>query len=358
MSENQNPEPAALQGFLAQRKKKRRFLILLSAAAAALFVLSLCAGSSGMGVFKSLAALFGRGEAADILIVRSVRLPRAAAALTAGGGLAAAGCVMQCVLKNPMASPATLGVSSAAVFGANIAITLLGAGALTRSQGDGLIINNPYLVTLCAFLAALICVLLILALSKSRNFSPYTVVLSGVAVGALFSAGTTIVQYFAADTRVAAAVYWSFGDLSRAGRGENLIMLGFISAAFIFFYSQRLSYNALENGADIAKSLGVNTARLSLVSLLLSSLICAVTVSFLGVIGFVGLIAPHAVRRFTGADYRFLLPACAVAGAALLLISDTAARSIPGITLPTGAVTSLLGGPVFLWLILRKGERK
>lgn len=318
-------------------------------------VLCINAGASGMSPVDVLKALFGTGDETNILIVRNIRLPRVLAAVIAGTGLASAGCVMQTVLKNPMASPSTLGVSNAAVFGANFAIIVLGAGAFHSSDGDTVSINNPYIVTLCAFLFSVGGVALILLLSSRRRFSPETVVLSGIALGSLFSAATTIIQYFAFDTQVAAAVFWTFGDLGRASYRENVIMFAATAVSFVYFFLKRWDYNAMSNGEETARSLGVRTSSVRVFSLLFACIICAVCVSFLGIIGFVGLVAPQLVKRFVGSDYRYLLPSSALAGAALLLLSDTVARSLlPVVSLPVGAVTSLFGGPVFLWLLLRK----
>lgn len=353
--EKQNLIATEHYGYSRHLAKKLAFLLGLLIAVLVLAVLCINVGFSNMNPVKVIQALFGFGDSFNQLIVRNIRLPRVLAAIIAGSGLALSGCVMQNVLKNPMASPSTLGVSNAAVFGANFAIVVLGAGAFHSTHGESVSINNPYLVTICAFVCALGAILLILALSGRRSFSSETVVLAGVALGSLFSAGTTILQYFAMDTQVAAAVFWTFGDLGRASMQENLLMFIVVAVAFVYFYSRRWDYNAMANGEEVAKSLGVRTERTRFWSLLLASMICAVCVSFLGIIGFVGLIAPQAVKRFLGADHRFLLPASALAGAALLLFADTVGRWIlTGISLPVGAITSLLGAPLFLWLLLRK----
>lgn len=334
-------------------------LLSLLALAFCLSVLCVNAGSAHINPVSVVKAFFGLGDEKNILIVWNIRMPRVLAAVIAGAGLSLSGCVMQNVLKNPMASPSTLGVSNAAVFGANFAIIVLGAGSFHSTHGNTLTIENPYLVTILAFACAMGSVFLILGLSRSTGFSPETVVLAGIALGSILSAGTTIIQYFAMDTQVAAAVFWTFGDLGRASMKEDVIMLCVVSAAFLYFFLRRWDYNALANGEEVARSLGVRTRRVRFWSLLIASMITAVCVSFLGIIGFVGLVAPQAVKRFTGADYRFLLPASALAGTSLLLLSDTVARALlTGVALPVGAVTSLLGGPVFLFMLLRKKARR
>lgn len=337
--------------------KKSLIIALLALATLVLSVVSVSVGASGIGFFEVIKSLFGVGE--NAVIVRNIRLPRTLAALIAGAGLALAGCVMQNVLKNPMASPSTLGVSNAAVFGANFAIVALGAGAFHSTHGDTVSISNPYIVTICAFVCALGSTLVILALSGKHKFSSETVVLAGVAIGSLFSAGTTILQYFALDTQVAAAVFWTFGDLGRASMRENGIMASVVLVSAAYFFLMRHDYNAIAHGEEVAQSLGVRTQSLRFFSLLFSSVICAVCVSFLGIIGFVGLVAPQLVKRLIGGDNRFLLPASAFAGCILLLLSDTFARTaFKGVSLPVGAVTSLLGAPMFLFILIgRKGDK-
>lgn len=352
-------EASLLTQYREHRRRKLAVLLGLLLLDVALMVLCLHAGYAGMSPWEVLKAFLGVGDQTNRTILWNIRMPRVLAAIIAGAGLAVAGCVMQTVLKNPMASPSTLGVSQAAVFGANFAIILLGAGAFHSTHGEAVSISNPYLVTGCAFLCALGSTVLILLLSgrpsAGPGFSPETVVLAGVAVGSIFSAGTTVIQCFALDTQVAAAVFWTFGDLGRATYEKDLIMLLTVVLSLVFFLANRWNYNALASGEACARSLGVRTGPVRFVTLLLSSLICAVCVSFLGIIGFVGLVAPQAVRRFLGSDHRFLLPGSALAGAALLLFADTLSRSLmAGISLPVGAITSLFGGPVFLWMLLRK----
>lgn len=349
-------------GIDAYKQHIRRNLIILAVMIMVTFVLmiiSVNAGSAKLDVITVLKAFFGVGERKAVLIVQNIRLPRVVAAIVAGAGLALSGCVMQNVLKNPMASPSTLGVSNAAVFGANFAIIVLGAGAFHSTDGKTLVIDNPYLVTITAFVCAIAAVLIILALSGRRGFAPETVVLAGVALGSIFSAATTIVQYFALDNQVSSAVFWTFGDLGRASWRDDIIMSVICGVALVYFMFNRWSYNALANGEDVAKSLGVRTEMTRFWSLLLASMITAVCVSFLGIIGFIGLIAPQAMKRIVGGDYRFLLPTSALAGASLLLFADIIARVvINGVTLPVGAITALMGGPMFLWMLLSKRSKR
>ena len=319
-----------------------------------LSIFSICAGSSNIKPYQIVKAVFGYETGIPSIVIWNIRMPRVIAAIVAGAGLSVAGCVMQNNLKNPLASPSTLGVSSAAAFGANMAIIVFGAGSIQSTSSDAVIINNPYAVTLSAFVWSMAAVCIILSLARLKDFSPEVMVLAGVALSSLFSAGSTLIQYFAQDTQVAAAVFWTFGDLGRASWNEVILMSVIVAAAMIYFMMRRWDYNALDSGQESAKGLGVNVERVRLGGMFMSSLITAAVVSFLGMIGFIGLIGPQIIRRVLGSDHRFLIPASALMGAALLLVSDTAARIIISpIVLPVGAITSFLGAPLFLYLLMR-----
>jgi len=200
---------------------------------------------------------------------------------------------------------------------------------------------------------------LILFLARLRGFSPESVVLAGVAFGSLFAAGSTLVQYFAEDVQVAAMVFWTFGDLGRISWQEVAILSVLTMAALVYFLLQRWNYNALESGEDAAKSLGVHVEQTRLRSMLAASLVTAVAVAFLGIIGFVGLIVPQMMRRVLGIDHRFLISASAVTGAGLLLLADTLARTlISPVVLPVGAITSFFGAPLFLFILAKGYSRR
>jgi iron complex transport system permease protein len=335
---------------------KRKWLILLFLVLAVfvMAVVSVNAGSSSINVWEVIKTFLGMGSEKATLIIWQIRLPRIITAIIAGAGLSVAGCVMQNNLKNPLASPDTLGVSAGAAFGANLAIIVLGAGTVMNTAGDAVAINNPYLVTICAFICSMGAAMIILALGKIRGFTPEAIVLAGVALGSLFMAGTTLIQYFAPDIKIAAAIFWTFGDLGRISWHEAFIIIAIVFLSAIYFISKRWDYNAMDNGEETAKSLGVRTERTRFLGMLISSLITAVTVSFVGMIGFIGLISPHMMRRVVGTDHRFLIPASILAGAVVLLISDTLARTvIKPVVLPVGAITSLLGAPLFIYLLMK-----
>jgi iron complex transport system permease protein len=335
-------------------KRKWLVLLLLVLAVFILAVISVNAGSSYINPWEVIKTFFGCGTEKSTLVIWQIRMPRIITAIVAGAGLSVAGCVMQNNLKNPLASPSTLGISNAAAFGANVAIIVLGAGTVMYTAGDAVVINNPYLVTICAFICSMGAAMLILALGKIRGFSPEAIVLAGVALGALFTAGTTLIQYFAPDIKIAAAIFWTFGDLGRVSWNETFIITGIVLISTVYFVLKRWDYNAMDNGEETAKSLGVKTAQIRFWGLFISSLITAVTVSFLGMIGFIGLVGPHIMRRIIGSDHRFLIPASVLAGAVLLLVADTLARTvIKPVVLPVGALTSLLGAPLFIYLLMK-----
>lgn len=331
----------------------------LFAATVFVFLIAIAYGSSTVSLGRVIATLFGQGTQKESIIVLNLRLPRAVTAVMAGFGLGIVGCVMQGILRNPLASASTVGVSQGAAFGAAFAIIVLGGGAMTASTaGAQLSVNNPALTAACAFIGSMLSTVFIVVLSRFRNMSAGTLILAGVALGSLFSAGTTLMEYFADDVRVAAVVYWTFGDLGSTFWKEIAVITGAVILAGAYYAFNCWNYNAMQGGEDTAKGLGVNTNRILISGMVVGSFTASVIVSYIGIINFVGLIAPHMVRKFVGTDYRYLLPASGLAGAILLLLSDTVARlAVAPIVLPIGAITSALGAPMFLWIIFR-GRRE
>lgn len=347
-----------IKGYHRAVRRKWYCLLVLVGIVLVFAVLSVNAGAAAMSPWEVLKTIAGAGDERSFVVIWKIRMPRVTAAVIAGAGLSIAGCVMQTCLKNPLASPSTLGVSAAATFGANLAIIVLGAGAAMDTSSDAVVITNPYIVTICAFACSMLAVLLIMSLSRLRGFSPESIVLSGTALSSLFGAGTTLIQYFGDDIKIAAALFWTFGDLGRVSWGEVAILGGVTAVCIIYFMLMRWNYNALANGEETAKSLGVQTSQVRFWGMLAASLLTAVSVSFMGMIGFIGLIAPQIIKRVIGADHRFLIPASALIGAAILLMADTGARTvISPVILPVGAITSMLGAPMFFYMLL-KGKRK
>jgi iron complex transport system permease protein len=316
-------------------------------------IISIKMGAANLSVYEILNGLVNK-NAAGSAIIWNIRIPRILAAIVAGCCMGIEGCIMQCVLRNPLASSYTMGISQGAAFGAAFAIIILGAGTLSSMQANAVVVNNPYITVIAAFLGAIIGVFTILLIARVRSVTPEVMILAGVAMSALFSSGTMFMQYFASDTQVAATVFWTFGDVGRAVWNDVWIMLILLVPALIYFMYHAWDYNSLENGEETAKGLGVNTEKLRRRGMLVASFTSAVTVAFLGVIGFVGLIAPHIMRRIIGTDHRFLIPTSAIFGALLLLVSDTVARVILSpIVLPVGIITSFMGAPMFIYIIIK-----
>ena len=353
----------SLQDIKNRNRKHAIILAVLVLAVIGMGFACLFVGAASMNLADCWNALMGNGSPMQIRIMWVERMPRMLAAVIAGAGLAVAGLIMQTVLGNPMASPTTLGVSNAAVFGANLSIIAFAGGFLSTGNN---IRNfaawgaNPFGTSTVAFLFATLSVLLILGLCSLRSFSANVVVLAGMAVGAVWTAATTFLQFYATDVNLSAAVVWSFGDLGRATYRTDLIMLVAVLVGSVYFGIMSWKYNALLSGEATAKTMGIHVELLRFISLLLASLITAVCVSFLGVIGFVGIICPHVVKKLLGQDHRVTIPATILSGSLLLLISDTLARTAgSGSALPVGAVTSLLGAPFFIAIIFfRKGGRR
>jgi iron complex transport system permease protein len=341
-----------IQNYKKYKNRKRYFILALFSMILMSSVVALSKGATNIDISQVILGIMGNGTDISNLVIWNIRIPRLLAGLFAGAGLGVAACVMQNNLRNPLASPTTLGISSGAAFGANFAIIILGAGTVGSVSSDSVLISSPYLVTLSAFISAIIGTMIIISLARLRGFSPEAMILSGVALSSLFSAGTIIIQYFAQDIEIAAAVFWTFGNLGRIAWSEVYILIIVVMVSFVYFMFKRWDYNTLDSGEDTAKSLGVNIERTRLIGMCFSSIVTAVTVSFLGIIGFVGLVSPHIMRRLIGNDYRYLIPASALAGSLLLVISDILSRMIISpIVLPVGAITSFFGAPLFIYIL-------
>jgi iron complex transport system permease protein len=333
-----------------------RKILFITVCAIVLIVVSLIAlsiGSANLSLSEVLEQIANQSG-----IAWSIRLPRVLVAVIAGAMLAIAGAVMQCLLKNPLCEPYTLGLSQASAFGAAFAIVVLGAGAFYSNSKDAVIVSNQYTVTLCAFCFCLISTAVILGLTRLTKVSPESIVLSGVVLGSIFAAGLTAVQYFASDVQIASIIYWTFGDLSRITWDSLTLVVAASTPVLIYFLYNRWNYNAIDAGVDTANSLGVNVNRHITVGMVLASVVAALIVSLMGIIGFVGLLAPHMVRRVIGSDNRFVLPASALVGGLILVVSDTLARTIISpLVLPVGVITAFMGGPLFMYILIR-GYRK
>lgn len=311
------------------------------------FLIDLSIGQAHYSSLEVLSALWDTDAPLSVrVILWDIRLPVALAALVVGASLAVAGVQMQTVLGNPLASPFTLGLSAAASFGAALGL-ILGVSLLPASAVAFAVPANAFLISMGA-------ALFIHRLSQKRGITTEMIVLLGTTLVFTFTALLQALQYVAPDQALSAVVFWTMGSLSRANwlkLGIMSITLGLVSLAFA---KQAWALTALRLGESRATSLGVPVARLRLRGILLGSLLASVCVSFVGTIGFVGLVAPHIARMLVGEDQRFLLPTSALCGALMLSAASVLSKSlIAGQTLPIGIVTSLVGVPLFFTLIMR-----
>ncbi|WP_137389562.1 FecCD family ABC transporter permease [Rhodoligotrophos defluvii] len=323
-------------------------LALLAMAVVASFLFDLTTGPSLFPLEALLGGLFAPSslDVSQSVILWNVRLPQAVMALLVGGSLGLAGAEMQTVLNNPLASPFTLGVSAAATLGAAMAI----AFSIELSG-----ISATYTVPSLAFVFAAAAMLLIQPLVRSYGASTDTVVLFGIAILFTCEALVWLIQFLADADQLQQIVFWSMGSLTRTTWDKIAVVAVVLVVVLPWSMRQAWSLTTLRAGEDQARSVGIPVERLRMLSLLRASMLAAVAVSFVGTIGFVGLIGPHVARLALGEDHRFYLPGSALAGAFILSLASIASKSIiPGLVVPIGIVTALTGIPVFLALVLAR----
>lgn len=284
-------------------------------------------------------------SASQAAIVWQVRLPYALMAVLVGAALSLAGAEMQTILNNALASPFTLGVSSAASFGASLAIVL----------GVGIpFLGGDWLVPMNAFLFAFGSVLLLQAMARLRGAGVETIVLFGIALVFAFNALIALVQFVSSQEALQQLVFWTMGSLSRATWSSVGVLAVVLVLCAPFSMRAASAMTALRLGEDRAQSFGVDVRRLRFFSMLRVSLLAGASVAFVGAIGFIGLVGPHIARLMLGEDHRFLLPASLLSGAALMSLASVASKLlVPGVLMPVGIVTAMIGVPVFLLLIFR-----
>jgi iron complex transport system permease protein len=283
------------------------------------------------------------------VIVWDVRLPIAVMAVVVGASLSIAGAEMQTILNNPLASPFTLGVSAAAGFGAALAI-VLGVSVIPFA--------GPFLIAGNAFIFAMAASALIYFLSRMRGVTTETMILLGIALVFLFDALLALLLYVASEQALQQVVFWSLGSLAKADWTKIGVNAAVIVGTAPLFLTNAWKLTALRLSDEKAASLGVNVGRLRLSVLLAISLMAGASVAFVGTIGFVGLVGPHIARMLVGEDQRYFLPVSALCGALLLSLTSIASKSIiPGVLIPIGILTALIGVPFFLSLILGKRRR-
>ena len=293
------------------------------------------------------------------MILFNLRMPRILLAALAGVCLALAGAVMQALLRNPLVSPFTLGLSSAASFGAAFMIVLgpLVLGALYKSTvclfGYTLSMNSVLMI-LSAFVFGWMSVSIIYMLAHSRGTSQSIIILSGVVIGYIFQAGLLAMQYISSDESLRDIVIWLMGGMWGASWQAVIILFPIALICFLLMEMRAWDLNTLSAGDDVAKNLGIDVAKFRIQGLLIVSFGASACLAFTGVIGFVGLMAPHICRMVIGNDNRYLIPCAALAGALILVVSDTLARIVLApVELPVGIIMYLIGGVFFIYLIVK-----
>lgn len=352
-------ESQTSEGYLRYSKRKYLFIGGCVILLAVLVIATIRLGDTGLTYGQIIHYIFHPDDSWDSAVVWDLRLRVILAAVVAGAALGLAGAVMQTILRNPMASPFTLGISNAAAFGAAFAILFLNGGTIMGAAGGySIAISEPLMVTLCSFAFAMACTLLMLLIVKVTDVSPESIVLAGMAMSSIFSALLSMMQYFADSTNLSAIVGWQFGSVSRIAWNEEIILMVVLIAISMYYIYKRWDYNALESGEDVARGLGVNIARTRMVGLTLSAMLTAIMVAFMGIIGFVGLIAPHIVKKFIGSDNRFVIPGSIVIGGLVMLVAYLVASYAFPSTLPIGIITSAVGGPMFIAILIGRRRRR
>ena len=327
---------------------------LVASAAAALFttvVLDVITGPADLGFWRVAWVIFDPSVASakEEVIIWDLRLPVAMMAIAVGAMLGVAGAEMQTILNNPLADPFTLGLSSAASFGAAVAIVL--GWSIVPGVG-GLI------VTVNAFVFAAAASMGLFLFTKLRGVTPEAMILVGIAMLFTFNALLAFLQYGASELQLAQLIFWQMGSLARATWVKVAICTVVLGLVMAWFIHRSWALTALRMGEDKAAALGVNVTGLRIAVLAGVSLLSAVAVSFVGAIAFVGLVGPHIARIIVGEDQRGFLPLSALAGALILSGTSIASKAItPGIVYPIGMITSLIGIPFFISLILSQRKR-
>lgn len=327
---------------------RRRIVLSVAVLSAFLILVSLLAltlGAADLGFFDMInALLFPEKVSPEIrVIIWGLRLPRLFMGLLVGASLALAGVVFQALLRNPLADPFILGVSSGAALGAIIA-SVFGFG------------TSPWGQKLFSFVGAMVTVFIVFRVARQKErLYPHTMLLTGVIINAFFSAAIMFLISVAKSDKIQSIFFWLMGDLSLSSGGEVVIVLflSLVAAVSVYWFARPM--NLLLGGEETASTLGVETERIKAILFVLASILTAAVVSSVGVVGFVGLIVPHMVRMVVGPDHRILIPASLLFGGAFLVISDTVARTIIApMELPVGVLTALLGAPFFIYLLRRE----
>ena len=329
------------------RRTLLRASLGFGALACAACVLAPLVGSTPISLRRAFDPSVGFADNVDAQIFFVARLPRVLAAAFVGSALAAAGVVFQALLRNPLATPFTLGVSAGAALGAMLAITFSGAASAAQTVS----------VPVASFAGSIVAVGVVYALATARHrgFSTNVMLLAGVTMNSFFSAVILFVQYFADMSQTMRSLRWLMGDLDVAGYAPIVAALPLALVAFAVFAWLPRSLNLLTLGTDQAEARGIDVLRAQRLAFFSASLATGAAVSLGGPVGFIGIVVPHLVRLLVGADHRVVLTASALFGAAFLVGCDLVARTVLApIELPVGIVTAIIGGPFFLWLLIRR----
>ncbi|KQQ46148.1 MULTISPECIES: iron ABC transporter permease [Rhizobium/Agrobacterium group] len=331
----------------------RRILILIGLVVALCLSIAtdMALGPARYSLSEVIGAIMDPAAVANQLrvVIWDIRMPIALMAVTVGASLSVAGAQMQTILSNPLASPFTLGISAAASFGA--ALALVGGVAIFPGAVE-------YMVPINAFLMAMLAAMFIHFASTMRGVSVETIVLLGIALVFTFNAALSLLEYLASEQALAAVVFWTMGSLTKATWPKVYVTAAILVLTVPLFMKNAWALTALRLGDDKAASMGVNVRRLRLQTMLTVSLLAAIPVSFVGTIGFIGLVGPHIARMVVGEDQRFFLPGSVICGALLLSVTSVVSKVlIPGAILPIGVITALVGVPFFFVLIFSNRRR-
>lgn len=328
-------------------RKRMRILFFLFLILLFLILLNVSVGSSHITILEILEIIFrneGRGN--HVMIVKQVRMPMALMAVVVGASLGIGGCEIQSILRNPIASPYTLGITSAASFGAAMGLLL---------NSNVFFLPDTLAVTGNAFFFTVLVSLGIYVFSFQKRISKTAIILFGIALNFLFSSLTMILQYIAEEDKLQSLIFWTFGSLLKTTWNKFYFVFWVLLFTSIVLYRNAWKLTAMTLDDNKARSIGVPVQQLRRRTILIVSLLSAVSVSFVGTIGFVGLVAPHISRQFVGEDQRFFMPLSALLGAVILSCSFLLSKLIiPGVILPIGLVTSVIGIPFFIAIIFGK----
>uniref|UniRef100_A0A7C4BB81 Iron ABC transporter permease n=1 Tax=Ignisphaera aggregans TaxID=334771 RepID=A0A7C4BB81_9CREN len=336
-------------------KLRKLFLLVLLLLLLLLIPLSISIGTLGATLLDALRLLLGDSSIPiEVRAALLLRLRRVLASIAIGVVLGAGGACMQAVLRNPMASPFTLGISHAAALGVALSL-LLGVAGSTRYRV--VYIHNPYILPIFAFTFSLLQVAIILALAYRAKLTERALILAAVAMSFFYQAILSLVQYLALnELQVAMVVFWTFGDVGRVDWVALRVLAVVAGVLAVYYITRSLDLDLISLGDDVAYASGVNPKRLRLEATIVSAFGASVATAFAGVIAFLCLVAPHIVRLVVGNSHRYLVPASMLVGAVLLLVADGIGRTVVNpVILPVGIVLSFIGAPLLLYLLLRGG---